>query len=977
MSSATVVGRAEELGRILGLLRGARAGRFGVLILEGDAGIGKTTLVRAACDAVGDQSLVLRGACLPLISAASPLIGLRSAVRGLAVEQRPSVLGGPVPSRAAGGGPSVPVPVAVDDWLCAQAVRRAVVLVVEDLHWADEETLDALMYVLAGPSERRLAVVLTVRSTDVGPHHRLQRWLADVRRLPGVEELAVVPLARAEVAAEVAVVLGGPAHSCLVDEVFARGRGNPYFTRLLVTGLGPSTRLLPAHLPAELSAAVARTWGSMSDVGRRLVVALAVGGRPVVGPSLALVADAAGLADPEPALHEALEAGLLDLADDGSFWFHHPLQAEALAQGLLPEEAHALHAAFARGFEELLEQGAGDEPVHELAASVCDHHALADHQDSAFRWAMRAAEAMRVAGDKVGRLRMLDHAIELRPGQRVVEESLVDLLEQARVVARDLGDWDAELRAIEGLRDALRPGTDDLRLAVLDAWRSTVRFQLALHTEPGDLVLALERSASAPDSWQRVVVLGVSARLFLWAGLLEQGRAPVEEGLAVAEAHEGSWPGPHTDEWVRACAYAHGQAAMLAVFDGDERRAGEQARRSAELSVLARDGSALLNATFWGANARPYPMTGWVEAIARGRQQMERVGIPQPFVAWLSGAESDGWFELGEPEACLARLRVALGASVGPAADLQARLAGALLATSQGRQDEAEAHLARARELFAGQLSLPMHGTARVTAAVQLGREDPAAALQTTVEACNAGGVNPTHCEWLAPLAARALADLVQAERDAGRDPAPQLQRLVELRARSPHVLRDTGNDKAYQQMLDALDRLYDAETARARQDPDQAATWQDTVDRLSEVPLPWDVAYACWRAAEALLGRGGAVERRQAAEMLRRGHALAVRLGAEPVRAHLESLAHAARIPLTSVGAVGVRSGGDAVALTPREREVLEHVVAGRTYAEIAAALFLSEKTVSSHISNTLRKTGTANRVALATWAGRRGRSS
>ena len=64
---------------------------------------------------------------------------------------------------------------------------------------------------------------------------------------------------------------------------------------------------------------------------------------------------------------------------------------------------------------------------------------------------------------------------------------------------------------------------------------------------------------------------------------------------------------------------------------------------------------------------------------------------------------------------------------------------------------------------------------------------------------------------------------------------------------------------------------------------------------------------------------------------------------------------------------------GGAGVGPTPREREVLAHVVAGRTYAEIAAALFLSEKTVSSHISNMLRKTGTANRVELAAWAGRR----
>ncbi len=174
------------------------------------------------------------------------------------------------------------------------------------------------------------------------------------------------------------------------------------------------------------------------------------------------------------------------------------------------------------------------------------------------------------------------------------------------------------------------------------------------------------------------------------------------------------------------------------------------------------------------------------------------------------------------------------------------------------------------------------------------------------------------------------------------------------------------------------------APTRRCRRHLAKVATHRDPhADRLSEVPLPWDAAYAYWRAAEALLGRGGAAERRQAAEMLRRGHALALRLGAQAAREHIESLARWARVPLTEVGtdragSVGAGSAGveaagaEAVALTRRERDVLGYVVAGRTYAEIAAALFLSDKTVSTHISNILRKTGTANRVALATWAGR-----
>jgi len=83
-----------------------------------------------------------------------------------------------------------------------------------------------------------------------------------------------------------------------------------------------------------------------------------------------------------------------------------------------------------------------------------------------------------------------------------------------------------------------------------------------------------------------------------------------------------------------------------------------------------------------------------------------------------------------------------------------------------------------------------------------------------------------------------------------------------------------------------------------------------------------------------------------------------------------IEALARSARIRLEPVEATADASGNGI--LTRREREVLAGVVAGRTYAEIADDLFVSEKTVSSHISNILRKTGTANRVELASWAAR-----
>jgi DNA-binding NarL/FixJ family response regulator len=110
--------------------------------------------------------------------------------------------------------------------------------------------------------------------------------------------------------------------------------------------------------------------------------------------------------------------------------------------------------------------------------------------------------------------------------------------------------------------------------------------------------------------------------------------------------------------------------------------------------------------------------------------------------------------------------------------------------------------------------------------------------------------------------------------------------------------------------------------------------------------------------------------------EALRRSQALATKLQALPDLEQVHTLARSARVPLGEpvVGAVPAGEGSTSgVHLTEREEEVLAHVVAGRTYGEIARALVVSEKTVSSHISHLLAKTGTANRVDLARWAGHR----
>lgn len=295
-----------------------------------------------------------------------------------------------------------------------------------------------------------------------------------------------------------------------------------------------------------------------------------------------------------------------------------------------------------------------------------------------------------------------------------------------------------------------------------------------------------------------------------------------------------------------------------------------------------------------------------------------------------------------------------------------ARLVAARGATLQGRQAEAESHLLRVEELMVdGSAYLGLEFDA-VHAEVRFGAHDHDGAFRAAMSGARNSGAPPTRCEWLMPLAARALADRIQSAHDNGRADADALEALDALVAQFPRVIRDIGPTTGVRgRLLDAFDAQYAAEQLRARGDPRQADAWMRAVDACAEAALPWEEAYSTWRAAEALLGPGH--DRRTGAAMLRHGLALARQLEARPVEDELLDLARRARIPIDEPSAAASVAPAALHGLTEREREVLDLVAVGRTYSEIARTLMISEKTVSTHVSHLLAKTGTSSRVELA----------
>jgi DNA-binding CsgD family transcriptional regulator len=1028
LTSPTFVGRTEELARLAAAGERAAAGTPTVVVVGGEAGVGKTRLageLMASARAAG--ATVLAGGCVELGGEGVPFAPLIEALRGFVADLDGPALTRLLPGRSrvelarllpelapagtdpagtdpagtdpAGTDPgwrrvprwgSVPDPETGDAGLSTTpgpftdqgrlfelllgllerlGEERPAVLVVEDLHWADRSTRDLLAFLHRNLRRGRLLLMLTYRSDELHRRHPLRPFLAELDRDRRVERLELARFGRAEVAAQLAGIHGAPVAAELATRIHARSGGNAFFVEELAASAAADDGELPPSLRDTLLARIELLGEEAQQVLR---VAAAAGARV----EHELLAEVAGLPEPEllAALREAVSAQVL-LADaaEGSYGFRHALVKEAVYAELLPGERTRLHARFAAA---LAARDGGGDPG--LAAELAWHWYAAHDLERALPAAVEAGLAADRAYAFAEAQRQFERALELweRAGEDTAPPRVgmdkAELLARAGEAAANSG---AAERAVALVRCALAevdPARDPLRAAELT---ERLAFHLRIAGRPGAFEAyqeAVRLVPSQPSPARARVLAGLGQALMLRARYAEAASV-CEEAIAVARAVgapvvEGHALNTLGASIVRLDQVDRGLACM------------EQARRmAAELGAVKDEVRACVNLSDMLDD-----LGRLEEAVAVAGEGIEvaaAAGLRRTFGAFLAGNAAASLYHLGRWDETVRLTDDYL--QLGDDEDLNTvtlRQSRAVLDAGRGDFGAALAHVRAARrlsaDLFIAVQYPPVLAAAEAEVAAWQGRLEEAAAAVAGGLAALQGPLTDLRACMLLPLGLRAEADRVELA-TARHDDAVLADALL-VGEGLLHWATETlgGSEVAWQRAMLATCQ---AEWARVRGEPDPDA-WLAAVAAWEAASHPYPLATARWRAAATVLARRG--DRDLAAGLLRQGHATAAALGAEPLRGELERLARLARVDLHPDGDGGQDAGGPpapeppgaGLGLTSRELEVLVLVAEGRSNRQLAEALFISAKTASVHVSNILAKLGVGSRVEAAAVAHRLG---
>ena len=949
-ASTVLVGRQHEVTALRDALGRARAGDPTTVLVGGEAGVGKTRLLeefgRLATDG---GARVLVGQCLELGEAGLPFAPFAAALREVLRRDGPGVFSGYEPEFArllpelarvpAGVAAPTGLPVSdtprgylfdlVADLFQRIATGQPLVLVIEDLHWADRSTRDLIGFLVRAARTGRLLLICTYRTDELHRGHPLRPFLAELDRARGVERVDLSRLDRDGTAAILTDLLGAEPTARAVDDVHGRTQGNPFFIEELAAAGDPvGCAALPETLRDLLLARVDR----LPEPAQRVLRIAAAGGTRFAHQ---LLAEVAGL--PEHELEDALRAAVaaqLVVADpDGDYEFRHALVREAVHDELLPGEHARLHARYAATIEAYPHLVAAGRAPAEIA-----HHWYAAHDHPRALVTARAAAC--AAADRYAyaeQSRLLERALELwelvpDAADRLGMDHL-RVLEETLAAATTAGDYG---RAVTLTRAALAEVDTDvepLRAARLLDQRGRLLALLGKSDGRTELREAYRLAAGVPDGPERVRLLAdIAAHLVKIDP--EQAASVAAEAMAAAEA-VGVDVALLPTRIAMLCRTDKAPDLGLAELRRAEALARESGNAPALVSALVHLSDVLFELGRYAESER---------AAAAGVTEARRVGISRSTGAYLLSNRAEALIALGrwdEADAACAEAARIDPPGVSGLHWLQLR-AGLRLARAHPAADElvSRALAFLARPYLWPNHRLPLH--------------------ELRIEAA---------------LAAEDKVEAVRAVRTALADPRlPELPRegwpVLSAAARTAALVGDAGLAAEVSTVAVVLPARYPAERAHAAQ---VAATLAESGEALRA----WRAAVEAWRAdgqpyplGRALLGLAEAAaaagERDAVASAVREAGDLAARLGATPLAEQAATLAR--RVGLRGPG----RPGADL--LTSREQEVLRLVAEGHSNSRIAEQLFISPKTASVHVSRIIAKLDVTNRVEAAALAHRLG---
>lgn len=940
--SPILIGRDELLDLADHRIADAAAGHGRLLLLAGEAGIGKSRLIGAIDRKAATAGFRTTGGFVAPqdrdVPAASLLDMARSMTRVAPFADLGRSLLAAVEAAMKGrqAARRLLVLEAVDR--IVEAVDRPTLLAFDDLQWTDDLSLEMISELARAARDRPLLLVGAYRSDEVAPGSLLREWRSRLITQRLAEESRLAPLSLDETALMTTLILasGLPAPRDVVLAVYERTDGVPLHIEELLGALSEAHRqdsqaIRDAAVPDTLEDAILYRVGRLSPDAQAVARAGAVIGRCFVPEVLAGIMDVAPETLDSP-LHELIEQQVLDPPGlRGLYDYRHQLLRDAL-YGTLPErERRRLHARAAEFGREL-------EGASEIHASL--HYERAGLGNQAFRSALlgaRAAARLSAHREAYGLYRRaVDHLpTELAPDEaaRILEEFAIqaaaieenEAAEAAAGMARsrylEIGDGPGAVRmlalALGIARREARPFEE--RIATLDAAvaeasgladepearvaRCCVQLEVAFAALDGmdldrarEAVVAAETDARAVGDGE--LLLDVASI----RGMVEALTGQPEDGLERIGAVAGAArAGGYDDTGVTA--YRNG--AVIAMRFMDHRRA-----------------------------------SAWIDEGLRYADAMEQshcahvLASTRALVAWADGHwdEAVGWGRQAIADRGCAR------------ASGMARWPLGYAALGRGALDEAREHLTVALA-FGERSGIPDFELAAVwglAEAALIGRE-PALAADFADRALDRATTSGERARFV-PFVVTGTRALIAAGRPA------DAARWVEHAARHLEPLGQVAAPAL--EHARGLLALADGTTIVARGCLERAVRGWDALGRT------WEALWARLDLAACLMRSGR--------------HADAVGLVAD-VRNRAAELA--SRPLLERAAQLERQARGRVVEdepwrpLTIRELEVARLIATGRTNAEIATELGIAPKTVSAHVEHVLAKLGASRRTEIASW--------